>query len=184
MQHEIEYIEPNRDALKWALGCVSTSYVQRLASLNVVQIAALRWMLALFIASWAINDFFAVRFIYLKTAGWLGVRIQASDSASFISALSELQSWSILLDGAAGLLYIAAAYCLTRKKLSSFWVLLAGTAINCAACVSQITVALQKYGPVLSVESLRHTCFTYALHACVIVLLWHGFARDREHSGT
>ena len=184
MQHEIEYIQSDRDALRWALGCVSTSYVQRLASLNVVQIVVIRWMMALFIASWAIKDFFAARFIYLKTAGWLGLRIEGSDSARFISALSDLPSWSILLDGAAGLLYIAAAYCLTRKKVSSLWVLVVGTVINFTACVSQIMAVLQEYGPVLSPESLRRTCFTYVLHACVILLLWHGFSSDHKRAGT
>jgi hypothetical protein len=178
MQHELEYIEPDRDALRWALGCVSTSYVQRLASLNVVQLVVFRWLLALFIASWAIGDFFAARFLYLKTARWLGLRIE-SDSAILISALSELPSWLIMADGIGGLLYVVAAYCLTQKKSSSVWVLVAATAVNCTACISQILLVLQRYGPALSMGIVRHTCFTYALQSCVILLLWHGFAVDR-----
>jgi len=177
MQHEIEHIQPDRDALRWALGCVSTSYIQRLASLNVVQVLAFRWLLALFIASWAIGDFFAVRFLYLKTAGWLGLKI-AGDSGNFIAALSALPSWLILLDGIGGLLYIVAAYWLTRRKAASLWVLAMGIAINCIGCVSQILLLLQRLGPASFLESARHVCFTYALQTCVILLLWHSFGAD------
>jgi hypothetical protein len=178
MRHEIEYIQPNRDALKWAAGCVSSSYGRRIASLNVVQMVILRWMLALFIASWAIGDFFAARFLYLKTVGWLGLRI-GSASVSFISAVSELPSWLIMVDGIGGVLYVVAAYCLTQKKVSSVWVLIVATVVNSTACVSQILLALQRYGPASSMDSVRHTCFTYALQSCVILLLWHGFAANR-----
>jgi len=182
MQHELEYIEPGRDALRWALGCVSTSYAQRLASLNVVQMPALRWLLALFIASWAIADFFAARLLYLKTAGWLGLRVE-SGSARFVSALSDLPTWLIIVDGIGGLFYVVAAYCLTQKKVSSVWVLVAATAINCTACACHILLALQRYGPASFMDSVRHTSFTYALQACVIFLVWHGFVVNRGRAG-
>ena len=182
MRHEIEYIQPNREALKWAVGCVSSSYGRRLASLNVVQMVVLRWLLALFIASWAVGDFFAARFLYLKAEGWLGLRIER-DSASFISALSELPAWLIMVDGIGGLLYLVAAYCLMRRKVSSVWVLIVATAVNCTACVSQILLVLQRYGLEVVTDSVRHTCFTYAIQACVILLLWHGFAAKRGRTG-
>ena len=182
MQHELEYIEPGRDALRWALGCVSTSYAQRLASLNVVQVAVLRWVLAGFIASWAIGDLFAARFLYLKTAGWLGLRIKSA-SVGFISSLSTLPTWLIVVDGIGGLLYVAAACCLLWKRISTLWVLAAATATNCAACVCHILLALEHFGPRSFMDSVRHTGFTYALQVGVILLLWHGFASHRGRTG-
>jgi hypothetical protein len=184
MRHEIEYIQPSRDALKWAVGCVSSSYGRRIASLNVVQVALIRWLLIGLIASWAIDDLFATRWLYLKAAAWLGLGIEGSDAAKFITALDALPSWSIVLDAASSLFYIVAVYCLTRKKASTLWVLVAGTAVNCIACVSQVMVVIRAYGAPLSEEVLRRTCFTYALHIFVILLLWYGFARDRRRAST
>jgi hypothetical protein len=176
MRHEIEYIEPNFEALKWAVGCVSTSYIRRLASINVVKITLIRWLLAVFIASWAIDDLFAAHWFYLKTAGWLGLRVKKHDYLQYMSALNALPTWIIVLDGASGLLYIAAAYCLMRKKISSTWVLLAGTALSCTACVGGLILVCHS---VLSADGLGRGGFTYGLHIGIIALLWYGFARDR-----
>jgi hypothetical protein len=176
MRHEIEYIEPNFEALKWAAGCVSTSYIRRIASINVVKNTFVRWLLALFIASWAIDDLFAAQLFYLKAAGWLGLRIEKHDYLQSMSALNTLPTWIIVLDAASGLLYIAAAYCLMRKKVSSTWVLLAGTALSCLACVGGLILVCHS---ALSADGLSRGGFTYGLHISIIALLWHGFARDR-----
>ena len=177
MRHEIEYIEPNFDALKWAIGCVSTSYLRRIASINVVKITLVRWLLAVFIASWAIDDFFAAQFVYLKTAGWLGLRIERHDYLQFIAALNAVPTWIIVLAGASGLFYIAAAYWLMRKTIVSTWVLLAGTVLNCIVCVGQLISVCH---PAFSADSLGRGGLTYGSHICVILLLWYGFERARE----
>jgi hypothetical protein len=176
MRHEIEYIEPNFEALKWAAGCVSTSYIRRLASINVVKIPLVRWLLAVFIASWAIDDLFAAHWFYLKTAGWLGLRVEKHDYLQYMSALNALPTWIIVLDGASGLLFIAAAYCLMRKKISSTWVLLAGTVLSCIACVGGLILVCHS---ALSADGLGRGGLTYGLHISIIALLWYGFARDR-----
>lgn len=181
MRHEIEYIEPNRDALKWAFGCVSTSYLQRIAYLNVVKIAVTRWLLSAFIATWAIDNIIAARFFYLKSVVWLGLNVDNSETVKFFAALSTIPSWSLVLDASAGLAYIGAAYCLARKRIASLWVLLAGTALNGIACASQVMAFLAEYGAAPP-ESLRHIYFTYALHFCVILVLWHAFARGPSNN--
>jgi hypothetical protein len=178
MRHEIEYIQPSRDALKWAMGCVSSSYGRRIASLNVVQIGLVRWLLIVLIAWWAMKEFFAIRWLYLKAATWLGAVTGGSDAAKFVSDLDALPSWSLGLDAAASLFYIAAAYCLTRKKFSSVWVLSVGTAVNCIACMGIVMFVLRSYGLPQSEEFLQRTCLAYARQCLVIFLLWYGFARD------
>jgi hypothetical protein len=183
MRHEIEYIRPNRQALKWAVGCVSSSYGRRLASLNVVQVALIRWPLIVLIAWWGIRDLFAIRWVFLKAATWLGAVTAGSDAAKFVSDLDALPSWPLWLDAAAGLFYIVAASCLTRKKVSSVWLLMTGTAVNCAACVGMVMFVLRSYGPPQSDEFLHRTCVAYALHSLVIFLLWYGFARDAGTEG-
>jgi hypothetical protein len=168
MQHEMEYIQPDRAALRWAIGCVSTSYLQRIASLNVIQTSILRWALAVFIASWTVTAFWAAFLLRLKMAGR--------------TELDVVPAWSLASDGVAGMFYIAGIYCLVRKKASSIWMLLAGTAVNGIACASQIEAFLQKYGPSVPTGELRSVYLTYASHLCVILLLWRGFARQVGHA--
>jgi hypothetical protein len=43
-----------------------------------------------------------------------------SGSAQFVSALDALPSWSLVLDAAASPFYVAAAYCVLLKEVSSF----------------------------------------------------------------
>lgn len=180
MRNEIEYIEPNRDALKWALGCVSASYLQRIAYLNVVQITVIRWLLSAFIGTWALDNVLAARFFYLKSIVWLGLALDTGETAKFFAALSTVPSWSLVFDGAAGLFYISAAYCLVRKKIASLWMLVAGTSLNGIACASQVMAYLAQFGAAPP-ESLRHIYITYALHFCVILLLCHAFARGQSN---
>ena len=183
MRHEIEHIGSDRDALKWAIGCVSVSYVRWVAALDIVQTTIIRGIVAIFIASWAVQKAFAARFFYLKTAEWFGFEITGHDYRTFLSGLDVFPPWSIALDGAAGLFYIAAAYCLMRKKASSPGVLAMGTVLNGIACASQIVTVLRIYRSAINPESLHHTYFTYAWHTGLIFLLWHGFARDRGDFG-
>lgn len=168
MQHEMEYIQPDREALRWAIGCVSTGYLQRFASLDVIQTSVLRWALVVFIASWTFTAFLAAFLLRLKMTG--------------STELDSLPTWSLASDGVAGMFYFAGIYCLVRKKASSVWLLLAGTALNGIACASQILGFLQKYGPNAPTGELRSTYLTYAAHLCVIVLLWLGFTRQTGHA--
>ena len=170
MRHEIEHIDSNRDALRWAVGCVSTGYLRRLASLSVVHTTAIRWLLAVFIVSWTAPAFLAISLFHLKLTG---------QSAS-VPLLDALPTWSFVLDGIAGLLYAAGVYCLIRKKASSVWVLLAGTAVNGIACIGQVSAVLGASEPDPPAQELLRTYLTYALHFCVIFVLWHGFARGES----
>jgi hypothetical protein len=92
--------------------------------------------------------------------------------------LDTVPAWSLLLDGVAGVFYLAGLYCLMRKRISSVWVLLAGTLLNAIACARQVAGFLQVHGPTLAAAELRSTCLTYAAHFCVIFLLWHGFTHS------
>lgn len=91
MRHEIAYIEPNSDALKWAFGCVFTSYLQRIAYLDVVQVTLIRWLLSAFIASWAMEGLFAARLFYLKSIVWLGLKIDGAMALSFSRRCRQFQ---------------------------------------------------------------------------------------------
>jgi hypothetical protein len=164
MQHEMEYIQQDREALRWAVGCVSTGYLQRIASLNVVQTSILRWALAVFIASWTVTAFWAVFLLRLKMGGRTG--------------LDAVPAWTLALDSVAGMFYIAGIYCLVRKRASSILMLLAGTAVNGIACASQIAAFFQEYGSTGPAGELRSTYLAYASHLCVILLLWRGFGRQ------
>jgi hypothetical protein len=170
MQHEIAHINSNRDALRWAVGCVSTGYLRRLASLSVVHTAALRWLVAAFIASWTVPAFLAISLFHLKVTG----------RSATVPLLNVVPSWSFVLDCLAGVLYVAGGYYLLRKKASSVWALLAGTALNGIACIGQIAAVLAASDPDPPAQEILRTYLTYALHLCVIFMLWHGFARGES----
>jgi len=170
MQHEIEHIDSNDDALRWALGCVATGYLKRLASLSVVHTTVIRWLLAAFIASWTAPALLAT----------LSLQQQLTGQSASVPFLEVVPTWSFVLDCVAGVLYMAGAYCLMRKQAASVWVLLAGTALNGVACVAQVTAVLGASEPDPPAQELLRTYVAYASHLCAIFLLWRGFAREES----
>jgi hypothetical protein len=174
MQCEVAHISPDRAALRWALGCVTVGYLERIASLNVVHTTVLRWALAAFIATWTTTAFLAAFLLYTKLIG---------ESASMPS-LADLPTWSLVLDGIAGVFYAAGVYCLIHKRLASVWLLLAGTGMNGIACIAQVAAFLDSYDSVPPEGYLHGTYLNYALHGCVILLLWLGFRGREPYAGT
>jgi hypothetical protein len=170
MQHEIEHIDSNRDALRWAVGCVATGYLRRLASLSAVHTAAIRWILVAFIASWTVPAFLAISLFHRKVTG----------QSATLPLLDAVPSWSFVLDAMAGVLYVAGMYCLMRKRVASVWLLLAGTALNGIACIGQVGAVLAASEPDPPTQELLRVYLTYALHLSVIFMLWHGFARGES----
>jgi hypothetical protein len=170
MRHEIEHINSNHDALWWAVGCVSTGYLRRLASLSVVHTTVLRWLVAAFIASWTVPAFIAISLFHLKVTG----------QSATVPLLDVVPLWSFVLDCVAGALYVSGGYYLLRKKAASVWVLLAGTALNGIACFGQVAAVLAASDPDPSAQELLRTYLTYVLQLCVIFMLWHGFARGES----
>jgi hypothetical protein len=170
MQREVEHIDSNHDALKWAIGCVSTGYLRRLASLSVVHTSAIRWLLAAFIVSWTAPSFLAVSLLQLQLSG----------QSATVPLLDAVPTWSFALDVIAGGVYIAGVYCLMRKQAASVWVLLAGTALSGIACVAQMGAVLVASEPDPPTQELLRMCLTYASHVCLILLLWHGFVRGES----
>lgn len=178
MQHEIEYIHEDRAALAWALGCVSTSYSRRIFSLSIIRSVFARWFLAFLVASWAISGINAGRLFWIKMSVESGIGTSSSDYCRLM--LNLIPTWTLLLGGIAGLLFIAAAYGLVRKHISSPPVLLAGSVLSSAACLGQLP--LLKDCQVALAESLRRDYILFALQLCIILLIWQAFRWD-EKSG-
>jgi hypothetical protein len=119
MQSELEAIEDDREALRWAMGCVSAGYWERA---NVMlQTRYARWALAFLIALLALREFFApllilsYRMKYLGLSHFLGLRTAGDDYRRLIPIMDATPSWLAVLWVTAGLLYLVALWRMLRR---------------------------------------------------------------------
>jgi hypothetical protein len=119
MQSELEAIEDDREALRWAMGCVSAGYWERA---NVMlQTWYARWALAFLIALLALREFFApllilsYRMKYLGLSHFLGLRTAGDDYRRLIPIMDATPSWLAVLWVTAGLLHLVALWRMLRR---------------------------------------------------------------------
>jgi hypothetical protein len=119
MQHELEAIEDDRVALRWAVGCVIAGYNERLNSL--LQAWYARLALACLIALLALREFFApllifaYRMKYWGLAHFLGLRTAGEDYRRLAPVMDATPSWLPVLWIAAGLLFLVALWRMLRR---------------------------------------------------------------------
>lgn len=181
MRHEIEHIRSDREALRWALGCVRASYLQRMASWNVVQTAAIRWLMAILIVSWASNGVLAARLFCVKMAETCQSPLHGGGADVFFPELKIFPAWSLALAVIASALYVIAAYCLARKKSSSVLILLIGVSLSVLSCGSQFILLAREYGPHYVLGFLSGWLI-FLLKFLLVFLLQRGFQSAHRHS--
>lgn len=119
MQNELEAIDDDRVALRWAAGCVLAGYSERLNVL--LQTWYARLALACLIALLALREFFApllivaYRMKYLGLAHFLGLRTAGDDYRRLIPVLDATPAWLPVLWSAAGLLFLVALWRMLRR---------------------------------------------------------------------
>jgi hypothetical protein len=119
MQNELEAIDDDRVALRWAFGCVIAGYSERLNAL--LQAWYARSALACLIALLALREFFAPLLIFayrMKYPGlthFLGLRTAGDDYHRLIPVLDATPAWLPVLWSAAGLLFLVALWRMLRR---------------------------------------------------------------------
>lgn len=123
MQNELEAIEDDQMALRWAFGCVKAGYWER--ANRALQTWYARAALACLIALLALREFFAplmilaYRMQYRGLARFLGLRTAGHDYRRLISVMDATPVWLAALWVAAGLLYLMALWRMLRRAEGS-----------------------------------------------------------------
>ncbi len=140
MNHELQHIEGDLEALMWAAGCVLASYVERSKVMNVLHTWYVRGFLALLILSQALSMLFATvltaayRLQYVGVATFLGAFTPGDDYRRFIPLMDATPWWLHGLWVAASVLFFVSAWQLVQDRAAAFplfavaWIL--GTAGN------------------------------------------------------
>ena len=129
MQNELQVIEDDQVALRWAAGCAIAGYSERMNA--VLQTWYARSALACVIALLALRELFApllifaYRMKYFELAHFLGLRTAGDDYRRLIPVMDAIPSWLPVLWVAAGLLYLVALGRMLRRAQGSvapfFW---------------------------------------------------------------
>jgi hypothetical protein len=119
MQNELQAIDDDHVALRWACGCVIAGYSERI---NVMlQTWYARSALACLIALLALREFFAPLLIFayrtqnLGLARFLGLRTAGDDYRRLIPVMDATPVWLPLLWVAAGVLFLMALWRMLRR---------------------------------------------------------------------
>ncbi len=119
MENELQAIEDDHAAVRWAIGCVQAGYWER--SNAMLQSWYVRAGLACLIAALGLREFFAPLLIfawrmkYLGLAHFLGLRTAGDDYRRLIPVMDATPAWLPVLWVAAGLLFLAALWQMLRK---------------------------------------------------------------------
>lgn len=126
MNHELQNIDGDLEALTWAAGCVLASYVERSKVMNLIHTWYARGFLTLLILGQALNMLFgtvltaAYRMHYLGVAAFLGGFTPGDDYRRFIPLMDATRWWLDALWVAAAVLFVASAWQLLRKRRAAF----------------------------------------------------------------
>ncbi len=119
MLNELQAIDDDRVALRWALGCVIAGYWERTNAMLPSWYA--RSALACLIALLALREFFAPLLIFayrtqnLGLAHFLGLRTAGDDYRRLIPVMDATPGWLPLLWVAAGVLFLMALWRMLRR---------------------------------------------------------------------
>ncbi len=126
MKSELDYIESDREALTWAVGCVLAGYVERSRVMDVLQTWYARGFLTLLISGQVLSFLFATalaavyRLHYLQIAAFLGGFTPGDDYRRLIPLMDAIPWWVHGLWVAASALFLVSAWHLLRKSRAAF----------------------------------------------------------------
>jgi hypothetical protein len=142
MESEMSGIEDDGEALRWALGCVTAGYRERMNAMNLLQTWYARSALACLIVLLSLREFFAPMLIvayrmkYLGLAHFLGLRTAGDDYRRLIPVMDATPSWLVALWVVAGLLYLVALWQMLRRSGASHVPFLLGCGLDLAGLLA------------------------------------------------
>ena len=124
MRNEMQFIEEDGEALRWAVGCLITSYGER--TLCLLHSRPVRWTLAGLTSLLAMREFFAPAMVMayrLQSQGplqLLGAQTAGHDYHRFTPLLETVPSWILMFWIVSGLLYVGALWRLLRDAGAAY----------------------------------------------------------------
>ena len=154
MKQELDHIEGDLEAVRWAVGCVFASYVERSKAMDVIRNPYARGLLALLIFTQVLSFLFATiltvsyRLNHLRIATFLGSFTPGDDYRRFIPLMDATPWWIHALWVAASALFFISALQLVRNRPAAFPLFAAAWILG--AVGNLISESMPAYGEVFS----------------------------------
>jgi hypothetical protein len=113
MSREIAEIPTNREALRWALGCLLASCHERLKSMRLTSWWPVRWGMALWIALLAVDTLF---YAGITLTYKLGLFTEHYPYPQNVPLLEVTPLWEPMLALAAGVMFVLAIVLILRRS--------------------------------------------------------------------
>jgi hypothetical protein len=126
MRQEIDYIDSDRSALGWAVGCLFAACRERVRAIDPLRTPLARSVLALMIGFEAFQALFAPMMVFSYRLGDIGVTrtlgglTPGDDYRRFIPLMDTANELPLSLWSVSGILFIAAAWQLVRTRWAAF----------------------------------------------------------------
>ena len=177
MRHEIHHIENDREALKWACGCVLASYVERSRARSIMNSGWVRAFLVPSIVCEALSMLFATALTVAyrihdpAAAAFLGSFTPGDDYHRFIPLIDATPWWIHALWVTAAVLFVTCAVQLCRKRRAAFLVFAAAWVLG--AIGNLISQSIPAYSQAFSIPApiFPRDYFIPAVTALVPVLI-------------
>jgi len=146
MGQEIHFIESDRDALSWAVGCVLASYLERIFAMNLLHTRAARIVLVFPVLFLAAREFLApvltlaYRLQGTVLAQMLGSVTPGDDYHRFIPLMNAIPFWLQGMWVISGVLFLASAWLLLRNNKAVFEIFILALALELTAMIFEHAV--------------------------------------------
>ena len=161
MEQEIHYVEGDREALAWAIGCVVASYLERIVAMDLLHTRAARIVLVFPVLFLAAREFLApvltlaYRLQGTGLAGILGAVTPGDDYHRFIPLMNAIPFWVQGMWVVSGMLFLASAWLLLRNSKAVFEFFILALAIEMIAVTFEHAVPAFREAFSFSVPNFR-----------------------------
>jgi hypothetical protein len=126
MSREIDEIPNDREALRWALGCLQASCHERLKSMRLTSWWPVRWGMALWIALLAVDTLF---YAGITLTYKLGLFIEQYPYPQNVPLLEVTPIWEPILALVVGAVFFLAIVLILRRSRAALWAIVPPFAI-------------------------------------------------------
>lgn len=113
MSREVDEIPSDREALRWALGCLQASCHERLKSMRLTNWWPVRWGMALWIALLAVDSLF---YVFITLTYKLGLFTEPNPYPRNFPLLEVTPLWEPMLSLVAGVMFLLAIVLILRRS--------------------------------------------------------------------
>jgi len=177
MRNELAYMTDDREALRWAIGCLGAAHVARLRGLYLLDVPAVRAVGVVLAAFRAFDTMLptlltiAYRLGASGTTERLGRMTPGDDYHRLVPLMEAIPSWVHALSIAGGACYLIAIVCLLGRRRAAHVALLLGVSVEFALKVLGRLIVAD-----VGVAAVPHPSFLAAVLLPVVLPLLLAFA--------